>query len=326
MSNLEREPRETATTGTAVLTPTRELLMPREVPLGGPRAMLVRRTLPHRDRRAVGAWCFVDHYGPDPVTSSGGMRVPPHPHTGLQTVSWLLEGEVLHHDSLGSKATIRPGELNLMTSGRGIAHSEQSPPEHSPTLHGVQLWVALPDASRHQAPHFESHTTLPTLTEPGMSITVIAGSIAGTTSPAKMYSPIVGADLALDPGATGRVPLESAFEHAVLAMSGDAVVDGVEVPVGSLLYLGCGRPDLDISAQGPGPARALLLGGEPFEEELVMWWNFVGRDHDEIAAARTDWEAAAPRFGQVHGYPGERLNAPALPNSRLMPRPRHRHA
>ena len=324
MSNLEREPQETAGTGTAILTPTRELLTPREVPLGGPRAMLVRRTLPHRDRRAVGAWCFVDHYGPDDVSSSAGMRVPPHPHTGLQTVSWLLDGEVLHHDSLGSEATIRPGELNLMTSGHGIAHSEQSPARHSPTLHGVQLWVALPDASRHQAPHFESHATLPVVSDPGMSITVIAGSLGGALSPAQMYSPIVGADLALDPGATGHVPLEPAFEHAVLAMSGDVRVDGVEVPVGSLLYLGCGRDDLAVSAEGPQPARALLLGGEPFEEELVMWWNFVGRNHDEIAAARADWEAAALRFGQVHGYPGERLRAPELPNSRLMPRPRAR--
>ncbi|HSF26785.1 MAG TPA: pirin family protein [Actinomycetes bacterium] len=323
MSNLERDPQETATASTATLEPTRELLTPREVPLGGPRAMLVRRTLPHRDRRTVGAWCFVDHYGPDDVSRTAGMRVPPHPHTGLQTVSWLLEGEVLHHDSVGSEATIRPGELNLMTSGRGIAHSEQSPPERPPSLHGVQLWVALPDASRHQAPHFERHATLPVLREPGMTATVIAGTLGGTVSPAQMYSPIVGADLALDADVTGHVPLEPAFEHAVLAMSGDVQVDGVEVPVGSLLYLGCGRSDLAVTAPGPGPARALLLGGEPFEEELVMWWNFVGRDHDEIAAARADWEAHR-RFGEVHGYPGDRLAAPALPTSRLKPRPRSR--
>jgi redox-sensitive bicupin YhaK (pirin superfamily) len=321
MSNLERRPVETATGSTATLEPTHELLAPREVPLGGPRAMLVRRTLPHRERRTVGAWCFVDHYGPDDVTRAAGMQVPPHPHTGLQTVSWLLEGEILHHDSLGSEALVRPGELNLMTSGRGIAHSEQSPSGHSPVLHGVQLWVALPDDARHQAPHFERHTDLPRWEDGALTVTLIAGSLGGAQSPAQMYSPIVGADVSVAAAAVGRVSLEPRFEHAVLGVSGTPVVDDVAVPVGGLLYLGCGRQDLELSA--PDGGRVLLLGGEPFEEQLVMWWNFVGRDHDEIVAARTDWEEHR-RFGEVHGYPGSRLEAPPLPTSRLMPRPRTR--
>ena len=131
-------------------------MTPREVPLGGLRAMTVRRTLPQRQRSLIGAWCFVDHYGPDPVDDTGGMNVAPHPHTGLQTVSWLFEGEIEHRDSAGNHAMVRPGEVNLMTAGRGISHSEISTPG-TRTLHGAQLWVALPDADRHVEPDFAHH-------------------------------------------------------------------------------------------------------------------------------------------------------------------------
>ena len=147
MSNPERDPSEiVCQEGDPAVAI--EIISPREVPLGGLRAMPVRRTLPSRQRSLVGAWCFLDHYGPDEVAETGGMTVAPHPHTGLQTVSWLFSGEIEHRDSAGFHAHVRPGEVNLMTAGQGISHSEVSTPETT-TLHGAQLWVALPDATRH---------------------------------------------------------------------------------------------------------------------------------------------------------------------------------
>ena len=294
------------------------MLEAREVPLGGTRAMLVRRTLPTRTLRTIGPWCFVDHYGPHDVTGGPGMDVPPHPHTGLQTVSWLLAGEVEHRDSVGSHAMIRPGELNLMTSGRGIAHSEVSTPGVT-TLLGVQLWVALPDAHRGQPPHFEQHSQLPTLEDAGSTTTVLMGELGGKTSPALTYAPMVGAYLRLTGAGQTVLPLEPGFEHGVLLMSGSATLDGVPTKIGDLTYLGGGRSELAVVADRP--ADLLLIGGAPFEEELLMWWNFVGRSHEEIVADRTDW-AAGTRFGNVGGYPGAALAAPPMPTTRLMPRPR----
>jgi redox-sensitive bicupin YhaK (pirin superfamily) len=298
--------------------PVHEVLAGREVPLGGTRAILVRRTLPDRTLRTVGPWCFVDHYGPHDVSRGRGMAVPPHPHTGLQTVSWLLEGEVEHRDSVGNVVIIRPGELNLMTSGRGIAHSEDSTPE-SATLHGVQLWVALPDSHRRQAPHFEHHADLPVLEETGVSVTVIIGELGGTTSPARSYSPIVGVHVLLAANVSAVLPLDREFEHAALLLDGSATVDGVRAVVGTLLYLGGGRSDLAIVADER--SNLLLLGGTPFEEDLLMWWNFVGRSHEEIVADRTDWEEGR-RFGVVADYPGRPLPAPPLPTTRLRSRAR----
>ncbi len=294
--------------------PVHEVYAGREVLLG--ESTRVRRLLPNLGRRLVGPWCFVDHYGPDDVAAGAGMQVPPHPHMGLQTVSWLLSGEVHHRDSLGSDQLIRPGELGLMTSGRAIAHAEQSPVPHPALLHGVQLWVALPDADRDVAPSWAHHAALPIVTDTGVTTTVIMGSLAGAVSPGRPYSPLVGADVALRPGADALLPLEPDFEHAVLAMSGTVDIDGVSVSPGSMLYLGCGRRDLRLHS-APG-AQVLLLGGEPFDEQIVMWWNFVARTNEEIAAARTAW-AEGDRFGVVAGYDGDPLPAPPLPAGRLKP-------
>ena len=249
------------------------------------------------------------------------MQVPPHPHTGLQTVSWLVEGEVLHRDSVGSVQLVRPGQLNLMTAGHGISHSEQSPRDGSPVLHGVQLWTALPDRDRDVRPHFEHHPDLPVLTDTGATVKVIMGELAGTASPAAVYSPLVGVEAVLEPGADTRLPLQPSWEYAALTLAGSVDVDGVALAPGPLLYLGSGRSDLPLRADTT--ARLLLIGGEPFEEHIVMWWNFVGRDHDDIATAREHWTRADPRFGTVSGYPGDRLPAPALPTVRLKPRGRH---
>ncbi|MFE5853412.1 pirin family protein [Streptomyces sp. NPDC056500] len=321
MSNLDRQaaPSVCGGRGFVVAEPVRELLSPRRVPLG--ESTEVRRLLPNLGRRMVGAWAFVDHYGPDDIADEPGMQVPPHPHMGLQTVSWLHEGEVLHRDSTGSLATIRPRELGLMTSGRAISHSEESPRSHARYLHGAQLWVALPDADRHVEPHFQHHTDLPKITAPGLTATVILGDIDGAASPGTTYTPIVGADLTLTEGARLNLPLNPDFEYAVLAMSGQVRVDDVPLTPGSMLYLGCGRRELPLLAESD--AGLMLLGGEPFEEELIMWWNFVGRTQSEIETARKDWMEGS-RFGEVKGYDGGPLPAPELPPLPLKARGRVR--
>lgn len=287
--------------------------------------MLVRRTLPHRNRRAIGAWCFVDAYGPDEVAATGGMVVPPHPHTGLQTVSWLFSGEVLHRDSLESEQLIRPGQLNLMTAGHGIAHSEDSTTGFSGPLHGVQFWVALPAVEQHRPPDFAHHADLPQVAIGAATATVILGSLAGADSPAHSYSPLLGAEIAL-PAGTTEIPVRPDFEHGLLAIDGpislrDGSGPGTAVADGSLLAVDPGRSSLTVAAATP--TRLLLIGGEPFDEQFVMWWNFLAADHDGIATARRAWEQQTDRFGIV---PGGRavLPAPALPTTRLRPRGRRR--
>ncbi|MFB7479134.1 pirin family protein [Streptomyces anulatus] len=321
MSNLDRQatPSVCGGRGFVVAEPVRELLAPRRVQLG--EGTEVRRLLPNLGRRMVGAWAFVDHYGPDDIADEPGMQVPPHPHMGLQTVSWLHDGEVLHRDSLGSLQTVRPRELGLMTSGHAISHSEESPKEHARLLHGAQLWVALPEAHRSIEPHFQHHTDLPVVTAPGVTATVILGELDGAASPGTSYTPIVGADVTLAGGAEARLPLDPDFEYAVLSMSGEAEVDGVRVLPGSMLYLGCGRTELPL--RGVSDAGLMLLGGEPFEEELVMFWNWIGRSHEEIVQAREDWMKGT-RFGEVKGYDGLPIPAPELPATQLKARGRVR--
>lgn len=308
MSNLERDPHEIrcGEAGPPGRDSGAELLEGRDVPLGGPRAMRVSRTLPNARRRMIGAWCFVDAYGPQVAT----MRVPPHPHTGLQTVSWLLAGEVLHRDSLGSLQRIRPGQLNLMTAGRGISHSEESREQR---LHGVQLWVALPAGHRDVEPAFEHHPALPECAGPGFRAVVAMGSFAGVRSPASAYTPLVGAEVTVDGAA--ELPLDPAFEHGAMLLDGEVE----PLAAGPLLYLPPGRTGLSVRGNG----RLLLIGGEPFAEEIVMWWNFVGRDHDEIVAFRKEW-MGGEAFGAVEGFDGAPLPAPVLPGTRLRPRGRAR--
>ena len=322
MSNLDRRPAARTLGGTEETPtgPVLDLLPGKEVLLG--ESTRVRRLLPTLGRRLVGAWAFVDHYGPDDITRTAGMQVAPHPHTGLQTVSWLLEGEVHHRDSLGSDVRFGPGQLALMTAGRGIAHSEQSPAVHPRYLHGAQLWVALPESVRDVAPAFAHHAQLPGFRSDGVTATVLLGSLGGATSPGDAYTPLVGADLAVDTGADVEVPLEPEFEYAVLAAGGSAQVEDVPVEHGSMLYLGTGRRSLRL--RSAEPARLLLLGGEPFEERLVMWWNFVGRSGEEITEFAHEWNDDTGRFGSVVGYDGDRLLTPPLPPFPLKPRGRTR--
>ncbi|MFB6805310.1 pirin family protein [Streptomyces sp. NPDC056387] len=295
-----------------------EVLTARDVPLGGPRAMTVRRTLPQRARTLIGAWCFADHYGPDRVADSGGMDVAPHPHTGLQTVSWLFSGEIEHRDSLGTHAFVRPGEINLMTGGHGISHTEVSTPATT-VLHGVQLWVALPDEHRHAPRDFQHHAPEP-LRVDGAQLRVFLGTLAGDTSPVRTFTPLLGAEVLMDAGATVTLDVDPGFEHGLLVDEGDVSLDGTSLRPAQLGYAAPGRTALTLTNDSDHPARTVLLGGPPFEEEIVMWWNFIGRSHQDIVEAREDWERASARFGTVDGYPGDRLPAPALPNAVIAPR------
>lgn len=297
-----------------------EVLVAREVPLGGPRAMTVRRTLPLRERPLVGAWCFADHYGPDDVATAGGMDVAPHPHTGLQTVSWLFAGEVEHRDSNGVHALVRPGELNLMTGGRGICHSEVSTPG-TRTLHGVQLWVALPGHARDAARDFAHHVPEPVHRD-GAVLRVFLGALAGARSPVPTHSPLLGAEVVLAAGARLALEVDPGFEHGVLVDQGPLELEGCPLRPGELGFAATGRGRLLLANPGAVPARALLLGGQPFGEQIVMWWNFIARTHEEIVAMRQEWESGSDRFGHVEGYAGPvaRLPAPALPNARLKAR------
>lgn len=301
------------------------LLEAREVPLGGVRAMSVRRSLPQRDLPMVGAWCFFDRFGPQAVR----MRVEPHPHIGLQTVTWPLVGEIRHRDAVGSDVVLRPGQLNLMTSGAGIAHSEYSVGDDPVPLDALQLWVALPESRRHGGGDFERHESLPVVSVAAVSgaggdATVVLGEFAGVTSPATVHTPIVGAEVRIPAGSRLRVPLRAEWEHAIAGVHGEvavhadaaaSVVDGTH-----LLYLGRDRDAVEISSTNG--ATVFVLGGEPFEADIVMWWNFVGRTHEEIVEAREAWEAATPRFGHVVGHGPERVPAPPLPGVRLTTRHR----
>lgn len=319
MSNLDTHPEETACRTAAGDHAVALLFTPRDVPLGGLRGIHVDRLLPQRSLPTVGAWCFLDLYGP----SHTQMSVLPHPHTGLQTVTWPFAGEIHHRDSVGSDVLVRPDQLNLMTGGHGVAHSEIST-NGGAALHGLQLWVALPAERAGMAPAFEQHVDLPVHAEGGVTATVFVGELGGQRSPATVHTPLLGADVRVAAGSRTTIGLNPDFEHAILAIDRTLIVSGVEVPPGRLLYLGTGRAEVMLST-GDEPARAVLLGGEPFADELVMWWNFVGRDPDEIAAARADWEARdQERFGVVPGHGGARIPAPDLPNVRLQPR-RHGH-
>jgi redox-sensitive bicupin YhaK (pirin superfamily) len=271
-------------------------------------SLAIARALPVKDRRLVGPWCFLDRFGP--LTFSGGkpMDVAPHPHIGLQTVTWLLEGEVVHDDSLGYQSVLRPGGVNVMASGGGIAHAEQTPRDNTGRLNGVQLWVALPDSDRHMPARFEHVTQVPQVESRDGRISVFAGSLHGQTSPAIHFSEIIGADVQLHSGQM-TMPLRPNFEHALLVLSGDATLADQPLEERVLYYLGTTRSEAHLSSRHG--CRLLLIGGPPFPEQILMWWNFVARTQEEIAQARADWEGRQ-RFGDVAAYTGPRLSAPSL--------------
>lgn len=348
MTNLEARPSEHACSATQASGPELKVIHPRTVPLGGVRAMPVQRTLPHRELSLIGAWCFLDQFTSE---AGAGMRVLPHPHTGLQTVTWPVTGEIRHRDSLGNDIVVRPGELNLMTAGRGVSHSEFS--RGAELLSGVQLWLALPPGPDTGASAFEQLTELPVLSGPGWEFTVFIGELDGACSPAKVHTPLVGADGEIASGTEVSLALNSDWEHGIAVFDGEvhlheevdevfpdrAVAQAPPAPEGSgadspatdgvlsgghLAYVGRGREELVFTA-GPRGARVILIGGEPFRHPVVMFWNFIGRSHDDVAGAAEAWEqdwrgGGNARFGTVAGHGTDHFPGPALPPVRLRPR------
>jgi len=287
--------------------------------------MLVRRSLPQRERSLIGAWCFVDHYGPADVEATAGMVVPGHPHTGLQTVSWLFSGEIEHRDTTGAHAFVRPGEVNLMTAGRGIAHSEYSTPATT-TLHGAQLWVALPEAHRFADPGFE-HYAPPVVEVDGARVLVFLGRLVGEVSPVSMHTELVGAEVSLGAGGSLDIAVDPGHEHGFLCDTGTVSVGTATAKPGEIVFVPKGVGSITVEA-GDEPTRMLLLGGAPLGEQIVMWWNFIGRSHDDIVDYRERWQQARATRGRgEHGDYGPfpeawatTLPAPELPNLRLRSR------
>jgi redox-sensitive bicupin YhaK (pirin superfamily) len=255
----------------------------------------VRRALPRARRRTVGAWCFADHMGPVMVTPTSGLDIGPHPHMGLQTVTWLIEGTALHRDSLGTEQLISAGELNLMSAGHGVSHSEEATGDYAGELQGIQLWIAQPESTRHGPAAFEHHDDLPTIDLDEGHASVIIGELAGAESPARRDSELVGAELDLI--APVNIPLRPDFEHALVVLDGALRVDGQPLTPGHLGYLEPGRDELAVDVVER--TRAMLVGGAPFDEPVVMWWNFVGRSRDEFLTAYDAWSRDDGRFGTV---------------------------
>ncbi|WP_421118670.1 pirin family protein [Aquihabitans daechungensis] len=255
----------------------------------------VRRALPRRQRRMVGAWCFADHMGPVEATPTHSLDVGPHPHCGLQTVTWLTQGQILHHDSLGSVQLIAPGQLNLMTAGRGVSHSEEATGSYAGPVEGIQLWMAQPEATRDGDPAFEHHAELP------------HGRPARRPRNRARRDARRRHESGEDRFADGRrragarrtepVPVDATFEHGLIVLDGTVVVDGATLTPGHLGYLGPGRDELLLEPEGT--ARVMLLGGEPFPEPIVMWWNYVLRTRAEATTAHHAWLADDGRFGTV---------------------------
>ncbi|GAA2002617.1 pirin family protein [Brevibacterium samyangense] len=342
MTNVEARPEELVCETTACAEAI-DIITPRDVPLGGPRAMTVRRTLPQRKRSFIGPWCFVDHFGPDDVAISGGMQVARHPHTGLATVTLLFEGTIEHIDSTGFSNVVKPGEVNLMIAASGVSHSEYSSAT-TVLLHGVQLWYALPDALRNGMPQSQHFVAEP-VAVPGGTVLTYLGEFAGRAADIDTRVPALAAEVRIHTGQEIVLDLDPTYEHGVLLDSGDLEVEanGVRIPVGrdELAYLPVGPTQLRLRAGSDGPVRAVVIGGAPFGEPIVMWWNFIGRTHEEIVAYREAWMAeigresvpelpdpgetyadgtAFPRFGTFPADTPAPLPAPVLPNVRIRPR------
>jgi redox-sensitive bicupin YhaK (pirin superfamily) len=327
-----------------------ERLEPRVSDLGG---LTVHRVLPKARRRTIGAWCFVDLFDgavtsqaaagalatADGAALSPSMDVGPHPHTGLHTVTWLTAGALHHTDSVGSDQVVRPGELNLMTAGWGVAHAEHHV-DHTAAVAGAQLWLAQPDATRNGDPTFSHHGDLPVVRHGALHATVMVGTHDTERSPAAVDTPAVALALNATDDCRTSIALDAANEYCVVVLTGEVVVfgdrprpsddatsshggpsdssvaagtwfdGGVRVPATTGLDLGGGRTAVTIAANVG--STALVLGGPPLGEDLVMFWNFVGRTRAEVATAATQWNAHDPRFGSVES-PLQRIAAPAPP-------------
>ncbi len=274
------------------------LVAPRVHDLGG---FEVRRAVPSIQARSVGPFVFVDHMGPAVFAPGRGIDVRPHPHIGLATVTFLWAGRIDHRDSLGSERTIGPGDVNWMTAGRGIVHSERTPPgprAEGHALHGLQTWVALPRAQEEIAPAFHHHpaATVPSLDVPGGRLRVVAGRGYGEESPVRVFADTLY--VAIDLDADGEVALDAAHrERALYVLDGEAQLDGADIPAMHLVVLDDG---VRHRLRAKTPLKAMLLGGEPLDGPRHLWWNFVSSSKDRIEQAKDDW-----RDGRLGAVPGE---------------------
>lgn len=257
----------------------------------------VARVLPTKQRRLIGAWCFLDHAGPTVFKGdSAGMRVAPHPHTALQTFTWMLEGEILHRDSLGYEQVIRPGQVNLMTAGKGISHSEDTYGENR-HLHAVQLWIALPEAVKDMPPRFDHYPILPKWSVGDIEYQLLIGEYDSYKAPTLSFSSLLGLDITTRNSHSLSLTLCPEFEYGIFVIEGDAIIDSQRSHHNELVYLGQGLSQ--VSLQLSANSHILLLGGEPLNESVLMWWNFIGRTKAEITAAVAEWNQGSPRFGKV---------------------------
>lgn len=275
------------------------------------RGTIIKRALPSRHKRMIGAWCFLDHAGPVSFPAGDGLDVGPHPHIGLQTFTWMIEGTMLHNDSIGSEQLIRPKQVNLMTAGYGISHTEVAPDTET-KMHAAQLWIALPDDKINMAPRFDHYPELPVIEKDGVEFTVLVGEFLNTTSPVAVHTELLGVDLAAKIPATTRLKLNPKFEYGFMALEGTATINGHELTKDNMLVLDVGVSEIDIQIHAD--SRILLLGGEPFESPILLWWNFVGRTQEELKHAREQWVNEDARFGTMPNYQGSRLVAPVFPD------------
>lgn len=272
---------------------------------------VIKRALPSRQKRMIGAWCFLDHAGPVTFPQGDGLDVGPHPHIGLQTFTWLIEGTMMHNDSIGSKQLIRPKQVNLMTAGHGISHTEVAPDTET-KMHAAQLWIALPDDKINMAPQFDHYPELPIAEQDDVEFTVLVGEFMNTTSPVKVHTELVGVDFYAKDSTTTRIPLNSKFEYGFLALEGEAVINGHELNNDNMVVLEPGINQIEVQLHKG--SRLLLIGGEPFESPILLWWNFVGRTQEELKQATEQWINQDARFGSIPEYDGPRLEAPAFPD------------
>jgi len=269
-----------------------EVLTSHEAHVG---SLTVRRAIPQRRRRTIGAWCFADHMGPADVTEGAGPDVGPHPHIGLQTVTWLTDGQALHRDSLGSEQVIVAGEVNLMTAGFGVSHAEEATGHYRGTLQGIQLWIAQDDASREGAAAFEHHANLPAIELGDAKATILVGEFNGATSPARRDAALMGAEMRLN-GAS-EIALDPRYEYGVIVLEGLVELNGASLGPGTMGYLAPGRDELTMRSREA--STLMVLGGVPLAQPLFMWWNFVARTRAEIDAAYESWRDNDGRFGKV---------------------------
>ncbi|WP_180049484.1 pirin family protein [Acinetobacter sp. YH12144] len=272
---------------------------------------VIKRALPSRHKRMIGAWCFLDHAGPVHFPQGDGLDVGPHPHIGLQTFTWMIDGTMMHTDSLGTHQLIQPKQVNLMTAGYGISHTEVAP-ESETQMHAAQLWIALPDDKINMAPQFDHYPELPVVTQDGIELTVLVGEFLQTKSPVKVHSELLGVDLRGSESQSTVLPLNPKFEYGFMALEGTASVNGHELNEDNMVVLEPGLTQVKIDLHAGG--RVLLLGGEPFESPILLWWNFVGRTQEELNIAREQWINQDERFGSIPDYDGPRLEAPAFPD------------